>query len=174
MGRPLQAERQGRPGLRQPDHARCTTRTTTPATARRTRCWTSSRSCSTGRSSRPRIIQQPITGGSGQINGGTGGFTQAQSTKLANVLKYGALPLTFHTQSVTSVSAELGSAQLHAALVAARIGLLLVVVYSFLYYRGLGLVSVFSLAIAALLSYLAVVLLSKYQGFTLTWPASPA
>jgi preprotein translocase subunit SecD len=114
-------------------------------------------------------IQQPITGGSGQISGpNTNPFTQAESTKLANVLKYGALPLTFHTQDVSSVSPELGSAQLHAGLIAALIGLLLVVVYSFLYYRGLGIVSVFSLAIAASLSYLAVVLLSKYQGFTLT------
>jgi preprotein translocase subunit SecD len=114
-------------------------------------------------------IQQPITGGSGQISGpNTNPFTQTQATKLANVLKYGALPLTFHTQDVSSVSPELGSAQLHAGLVAAFIGLLLVVIYSFLYYRGLGLVSVFSLVIAALLSYLSVVLLSKYEGFTLT------
>ncbi|HTA02540.1 MAG TPA: MMPL family transporter, partial [Streptosporangiaceae bacterium] len=48
------------------------------------------------------------------------------------------------------------------------IGLILVVIYSFLYYRGLGIVSVSSLAIAALLTYLAVVLLSKYEGFTLS------
>ena len=114
-------------------------------------------------------IQQPITGGQGQISGPTTNpFTQNQATKLANVLKYGALPLTFHTQDVSSVSPELGSAQLHAGLIAALIGLLLVVVYSFLYYRGLGLVSVSSLCIAALLSYLSVVLLSKYEGFTLT------
>jgi preprotein translocase subunit SecD len=114
-------------------------------------------------------INQAITGGSGQISGGTTNpFTQTQATKLANVLKYGALPLTFHTQDVSSVSPELGSAQLHAGLVAAFIGLLLVVVYSFLYYRGLGLVSVFSLVIASLLSYLSVVLLSRYEGFTLT------
>jgi preprotein translocase subunit SecD len=42
------------------------------------------------------------------------------------------------------------------------------VLYSFLYYRGLGLVSVSSLAIAALLAYLSVVLLSKYQGYSLS------
>jgi preprotein translocase subunit SecD len=114
-------------------------------------------------------INQAITGGQGQISGpNTNPFTQNQATKLANVLKYGALPLTFHTQDVSSVSPELGSAQLHAGLVAALIGLLLVVIYSFLYYRGLGLVSVSSLAIAALLSYLSVVLLSRFEGFTLT------
>ena len=114
-------------------------------------------------------IQSAITGGQSQISGpSTNPFTQNQATKLANVLKYGALPLTFHTQDVSSVSPELGSAQLHAGLVAALVGLLLVVVYSFLYYRGLGLVSVSSLIIAASLSYLSVVLLSKYEGFNLT------
>jgi preprotein translocase subunit SecD len=110
-----------------------------------------------------------ITGGSGTISGGgSNGFTQASASKLANVLKYGHLPLTFSTQNINSISSELGTAQLHAGLVAALIGLLLVVIYSFLYYRGLGLVSVSSLAIAALTSYLAVVLLSKYQHFTLS------
>jgi preprotein translocase subunit SecD len=114
-------------------------------------------------------INQAITGGQGQISGpSTNPFTQNEATKLANVLKYGALPLTFHTQDVSSVSPALGSAQLHAGLIAALIGLLLVVVYSFLYYRGLGLVSVSSLVIAALLSYLSVVLLSRFEGFTLT------
>ena len=97
-----------------------------------------------------------------------GTFTQSQADNLANVLNYGALPLTFTPQSVQSVSAQLGSAQLQAGLLAGAIGLLLVVVYAFLYYRGLGIVSVSSLAIAALLSYLAVVLLSNYESFALS------
>jgi preprotein translocase subunit SecD len=42
-----------------------------------------------------------------------------------------------------------------------------VVIYSFLYYRGLGLVSVFSLVIAGTLALLAVMLLTKYQNFAL-------
>jgi preprotein translocase subunit SecD len=114
-------------------------------------------------------INQAITGGQGQISGPTTNpFTQNQATKLANVLKYGALPLTFHTQDVSTTSPELGSAQLHTGLIAALIGLLLVVAYSFLYYRGLGLVSVSSLIIAALLSYMSVVLLSRFEGFNLT------
>jgi preprotein translocase subunit SecD len=97
-----------------------------------------------------------------------GTFTQSQADNLANVLNYGALPLTFTPQSVQSVSAQLGSAQLQAGLLAGAIGLLLVVGYAFLYYRGLGIVSVSSLAIAALLSYLAVVLLSDYESFALS------
>ena len=106
-----------------------------------------------------------IPGGQAQI---TGTFDQKQATDLANVLAYGALPLTFTKQSVDSVSPQLGSSQLHAGLIAAGIGLLLVVLYSFLYYRGLGIVSVLSLMIAALLSYLSVVALSRYYGFSLS------
>jgi preprotein translocase subunit SecD len=115
----------------------------------------------------PPAVQGVITT-SGEINGGSSGFTQAQATSLANVLKYGSLPLSFTTLYISSVSPQLGSAQLSAGLIAAGIGLLLVVIYSFIYYRGLGVVSVSSLAISAMLTYLSVVLLSKYEGFTLS------
>jgi preprotein translocase subunit SecD len=110
-------------------------------------------------------IQQPITGGSGQI---TGSFTQKSSTDLANVLKYGALPLSFSAPVINSVSAQLGSEQLDAGLIAAAVGLLLVVLYSVFYYRGLAIVSMFSLATAALISWLAVIMLTKYQGYSLS------
>ena len=90
----------------------------------------------------PPQVTSPISG-SGQINGGTGnGFTQAQATQLADVLKYGSLPLSFNNLNTSSVSASLGSDQLSAGLFAALVGLLLVVIYSFIYYRGLGIVSV--------------------------------
>jgi preprotein translocase subunit SecD len=106
-----------------------------------------------------------LDSGKAQIQGT---FTQKQADNLANVLNYGALPLTFHTISVESVSAQLGATQLHAGLLAGLVGLLLVVVYAFLYYRGLGIVAISSLAIAALLSYLTVVLLSDYESFAMS------
>ena len=109
-------------------------------------------------------IQGAIPGGNAQI---TGSFTQAQATQLQNELKFGSVPLDLKTLFVQSVSAQVGRNQLDAGLIAAAIGLLLVVVYSFLYYRGLGLVSVSSLLIAGTITYLAVVLLSLYQNFTL-------
>ena len=106
-----------------------------------------------------------ITAGSAQI---TGNFTQAQATQLQNVLKYGSLPLRLTPQSVQSVSPTLGRNQLDAGLLAAAIGLTLVIIYSFIYYRGLGLVSVSSLLVSALLTTLSVMLLTKYQNFTLS------
>jgi preprotein translocase subunit SecD len=105
-----------------------------------------------------------IPGGTFQI---TGNFTQANATQLANVLTYGSLPLNFEILTADTVSASLGRAQLDGGLIAAAIGLGLVVIYSFLYYRGLGLVSVFSLVIAGALALLAVMLLTKYQNFAL-------
>jgi preprotein translocase subunit SecD len=113
----------------------------------------------------PAINQGPITGGQAQI---TGNFDQNTATTLANQLSYGALPLSFHQQSVNSVSPELGRDQLTAGLIAAGLGLILVVLYLLLYYRGLALVAVSSLVIAGLLAYLSVVLLGKYQSFALT------
>lgn len=115
--------------------------------------------------SAPGLNNGPITGGSAQIEGD---FTQEEARDLANILKYGALPLTFDAGEVQEVSATLGGDQLTAGLVAGIIGLALVVVYSLLYYRGLGLVTVASLAVAALLSYGAVVLLGWQIGFRLS------
>jgi preprotein translocase subunit SecD len=111
----------------------------------------------------PEIIS-PIPGGTSQISGN---FTQASATQLQNVLKYGSLPLNFKILSEDSVSATLGRAQLDGGLIAAAIGLALVVIYSFLYYRGLGIVSVSSLIIAGCLAMLSVMLLTRYQSFTL-------
>jgi preprotein translocase subunit SecD len=113
----------------------------------------------------PAINQGPITGGQAQI---TGNFNQQTATTLANQLSYGALPLSFQQQSVQSVSPELGRDQLAAGLIAGALGLILVMVYLLIYYRGLAIVAAGSLVIAALLAFLSVILLGKYQGFALS------
>jgi preprotein translocase subunit SecD len=110
-------------------------------------------------------VQSAIPDGNGQISGN---FTEAQADSLVNVLNYGALPLSFQLESQQTVSAQLGSSYLHAGLLAGAVGLFLVVIYAFLYYRGLGIVSISSLAISALLTYLCVVLLSLYEDFALS------
>ncbi len=114
--------------------------------------------------SSPRI-NEPIPSGTAQI---TGSFTQLEAQDLANVLKYGALPLSFDRGEVAQVSPTLGADQLDAGLLAGIIGLTLVVLYSFLYYRGLGIVVTGSLTAAALVIYLLVLLLGENIGFTLT------
>jgi preprotein translocase subunit SecD len=114
--------------------------------------------------SAPRI-NEAIRGGSAQI---TGNFTQLEAQDLANVLKYGSLPLAFDRGEVQQVSPTLGSDQLSAGLLAGGLGLGLVLLYSILYYRGLGLVTVGSLTVAAGLIYLLVLLLGEWIGFTLT------
>jgi preprotein translocase subunit SecD len=99
------------------------------------------------------------------------GFSQAQATQLTNILKYGSLPLNFKLLTVQSISPQLGHSSLTAGLLAGIIGLALVIIYLFYYYRGLGLVSVSSLLLAALLAYFSVVLLSRYQNFTMSLSA---
>jgi preprotein translocase subunit SecD len=119
------------------------------------------------------LTEGALTSGQFTISGpsSAGGFTQAQATELANILKYGSLPVSFVPVTVTSISPQLGHASLDAGLLAGAIGLALVVLYLFYYYRGLGLVSVSSLLLAALFAYLSVVILSRYQNFTMSLSA---
>ena len=114
--------------------------------------------------SSPRI-NEPIPSGNAQI---TGSFTQREAQDLANVLKYGALPLAFDRGEVQQISPTLGADQLNAGLLAGGLGLILVLIYSLLYYRGLGFVTVGSLLVAGSLVYLLFLLLGKWIGFTLT------
>ena len=114
--------------------------------------------------SSPRI-NEAIPSGTAQI---TGSFTQLEAQDLANVLKYGALPLAFDRGEVQQVSPTLGADQLNAGLLAGALGLGLVMIYSLLYYRGLGIVTVGSLTVAGGLIYLLFLLLGQWIGFTLT------
>ena len=73
----------------------------------------------------------------------TGSFTQDEAETLANALKYGALPLAFDIgEVVAGLARRSAQDQLSAGLIAGALGLLLVVLYSLLYYRGLGIVTV--------------------------------
>ncbi|WP_199873946.1 protein translocase subunit SecD [Streptomyces sp. Root369] len=113
-------------------------------------------------------VSSSITGGSAQISGS---FTQDEAQNLANMLSYGALPLSFQEQSVTTVTAALGGDQLHAGLLAGAIGLLLVVIYLVAYYRGLSLVAMASLLVSGILTYVLMALLGPAIGFALNLPA---
>ncbi|MEU5323313.1 protein translocase subunit SecD [Streptomyces sp. NPDC021056] len=113
-------------------------------------------------------VSQSITGGQAQISGS---FTQEEAQSLANMLSYGALPLSFKEETVTTVTAALGTDQLHAGLLAGAIGLALVIVYLVFYYRGLSLVAIASLLVSGILTYVLMALLGPAIGFALNLPA---
>ncbi|WP_442906773.1 protein translocase subunit SecD [Kitasatospora sp. NBC_01246] len=113
-------------------------------------------------------VRNAIPGGSAVISGS---FSQAEAQNLANVLSFGALPLEFTTDDVTTVSPQLGGDQLKAGLIAGLIGMVLVVLYSLVYYRGLGLVSIAGLIVSAILTYSIMSLLGAGIGFALNLPA---
>lgn len=112
-------------------------------------------------------INEPILSGRAEISGD---FTQKSAGQLATVLSYGSLPLSFDISSVDIVSAKLGSDQLQAGLIAGLIGMLLVVGYSVLYYRGLSMVVTMSLVVAAAITWPMMVLLGEAVGFALNLP----
>ncbi|MEY4061637.1 MAG: hypothetical protein RL602_268, partial [Actinomycetota bacterium] len=114
--------------------------------------------------SAPRITEA-IPSGNAQI---TGSFTQLEAQDLANVLKYGALPLAFDRGEVQQVSPTLGADQLNAGVLAAGLGMLLVIIFTLLYYRALGFVTVASLGVAAIMLYALILLMGQWIGFTLT------
>jgi preprotein translocase subunit SecD len=110
---------------------------------------------------------QRIGGGNAQI---TGNFTLDQAKSLSNNLKFGQLPVKFDVQEVQVIGPELAGNQLSAGLWAGAIGLLLVMIFSLVYYRGLGLVVIGSLIFAGAATYSLVALLSKGAGVTLDLP----
>jgi len=112
----------------------------------------------------PRV-NDVIPNGQAQI---TGSFTQETSQILADQLKYGALPIGFEVQSQENISATLGTESLNSGLIAGLIGLILVVVYMTFQYRGLAVVTLGSLIVAAVLVYLVILYLAWRQGYRLS------
>jgi preprotein translocase subunit SecD len=112
-------------------------------------------------------IREAIPGGRTQITGGDPPFTASSARELANVLKYGSLPLSFESSEAQTVSATLGLTSLHAGLIAGAIGLGLVLLYSLLYYRALGLLTALSLGASGAMVFAILVLLGRYINYTL-------
>jgi len=112
-------------------------------------------------------IREAIPGGRTQISGGDPPFTADSSKQLANVLKYGSLPLSFESSEAETVSATLGLTSLRAGLIAGAIGLGVVLLYSLAYYRVLGLLTALSLVAAGAMVYGILVLLGRYINYTL-------
>jgi preprotein translocase subunit SecD len=116
------------------------------------------------------VVSAPVINGAippGQATSIVGRFSQAEAQNLANVLKYGSLPLSFQPSESETVSATLGLASLRAGLLAGALGLAVVFVYCLFYYRALGVLTILSLALSGLIVYAVLVLLGRWIGFTL-------
>ena len=86
-------------------------------------------------------------GGSGQISGS---MSQSQAQNLATAMEFGALPVRLTALTTQTVSPTLGHSSLVAGLAAGVVGLLLVLLYTLIYYRALGLVIIAGLGLTAM------------------------
>ena len=109
-------------------------------------------------------VQSVITGGSGIING-MGGLERAQN--VAAQIQSGALPLVLTQQKVDTVSATLGDDALSTSVLAAIIGILLIMVIMIVRYRMNGFVASWALAIYIILLFF---LIAVIPGIQLTLP----
>jgi preprotein translocase subunit SecD len=109
-------------------------------------------------------FNEAILNGSASI---TGGFTIEQARELADQLKFGALPMSFSLETRENISPTLGGEQLRLGIIAGIVGLILVAAYSLMQYRALGLVTVASIVIAGLLTYLSLTILGWSHNYRL-------
>jgi preprotein translocase subunit SecD len=93
---------------------------------------------------------------SGEI---TGGFTQQQANDLSLMLRTGALPASISYLETRTVGPTLGAASIHQGIVAAVAGMLAVMIFMLVYYRGAGINADLALV-------LNLVILLGFMGFT--------
>ena len=110
-------------------------------------------------------VTDPIPRGQAEISGN---MTTDSARTLASQLNFGSLPIEFEVQSEEQISATLGSEQLQRGVLAGLIGLALVVVYALIQYRGLAIISLASLTLGGLLTYLVIALMSWQMGYRLS------
>lgn len=112
--------------------------------------------------SAPRI-EDPITGGQGQI---TGNFTVETANDLADLLRYGSLPIPLKVVETRIIGPTLGEDSLQKSLVAGSIGMIIVMLFMGIYYRLPGIVADLAIVIYAIIAFA----IFKYFHFTLTLP----
>ena len=109
-------------------------------------------------------VQSVITGGSGVINGMG---TEERARTIASQIQSGALPLDLTQDKVDTVSATLGDDALSSAVLAAFIGILIIMALLIIRYRLNGVIASWALCIYVILLFL---LLALIPGIQLTLP----
>lgn len=98
----------------------------------------------------------------------TGGYTLDGAKSLQTVLQSGSLPVSFEYAQSQVVGPTLGQEALFAGVVAAAIGLLVVMLYLLFFYRGLGLITAAAMAIFAVIYLGILAALSAFGLFSLS------
>jgi preprotein translocase subunit SecD len=98
----------------------------------------------------------------------SGNFSEKEASDLALVLKYGALPVKLDPQAVQTVSATLGKDSLRAGVIAGVIGVALVVLFMFAYYRSLGFVVLGGILVSGAILWAVISWLGESRGLALT------
>lgn len=111
------------------------------------------------------VVQVPSFSGSVQISGD---FTEAEANDLAKILQFGAVPVNFDAPTVQSVSATLGKDSLDAAIIAGLVGVALVLLFLFAYYRLLAIVAIGGLVVSGMLLWSVIAWLSRTNGLAFT------
>jgi preprotein translocase subunit SecD len=96
----------------------------------------------------------------------TGTFTKGEVDNLSLMLRTGALPASIDTLETRTVGPSLGLASIHQGVMAAIVGMLAVIVFMLIYYRGSGINAVLALTLnlVILLGFMGLI------GGTLTLP----
>jgi len=102
--------------------------------------------------SAPRV-NEPIAGGRAQITGGEGGFEYQEAKEMVDLLNAGALPVGAEIIQEETVGPTLGADSISKSKLAGLIGIAAVMIFMIIYYRLLGVISCFSLAIYALINF---------------------
>ena len=108
-------------------------------------------------------IREPIPGGRGQISGG---FTLQGAKDLAVLLRSGALPAPLQVIEERSVGAGLGADTIAAGKVASVVGVIFIMIFMIICYRGFGVIASFVL----LINLAMIIGISALLGATLTLP----
>jgi len=96
----------------------------------------------------------------------TGGFTQQQAQDLSLMLRTGALPASISYLETRTVGPSLGAASIHSGVVAAIGGMLVVMIFMLIYYRGAGI----NADVALILNLVILLGFMGFSGSTLTLP----
>ena len=115
--------------------------------------------------SAPTVNEPEFTGGTVQI---TGSFTPEEARDLAKILEFGAVPVRFGVSQAQTVSATLGSDSLRAALISGLVGILLVALLLFAYYRLMAFFVIAGLSVSVALLWSVISFLSRTNGLALS------